>query len=141
MQIATFQVENLLLGLPVKDVQEILRPQAMTTVPLAPAVVEGLINLRGQIVTALDLRQRMGLADHAREKRPMNIVVRAGESATSLLVDAVGDVVEVEPEALEPAPDNLPEATREVVSGIHQLEGRLLLVLDLERVLREKAAV
>lgn len=144
VQAATFMVSDLLLGIDVRDVQEILRPQAMTPVPLAPGVVEGLINLRGQIVTALDLRDRIGLpprgAEERASRRPMNVVVRTGENATSLLVDGVGDVVEVEEQSLEAPPDNLPPATRELVKGIHKLDERLLLVLDLERVLQEKAS-
>jgi purine-binding chemotaxis protein CheW len=145
MQVTTFTVCDLLLGLDVRDVQEILRPQEMTPVPLAPGAVEGLINLRGQIVTALDLRERIGLPPRERQlkdggpaRRPMNVVVRTGENATSLLVDTIGDVVDVEAETLEPPPDNLNATTRELVKGIHKLDGRLLLLLDLDRTLQEK---
>jgi purine-binding chemotaxis protein CheW len=142
MQVTTFTVSDLLLGLDVRDVQEILRPQEMTPVPLAPAAVEGLINLRGQIVTALDLRERIGLeprtAEENASRRPMNVVVRTGENATSLLVDTIGDVVDVEAESLEAPPDNLHAGTRELVKGIHKLDGRLLLLLDLDKTLQEK---
>jgi purine-binding chemotaxis protein CheW len=142
IQVTTFTVSDLLLGLDVRDVQEILRPQAMTPVPLAPGVVEGLINLRGQIVTALDLRERIGLpprtAAEQATRRPMNVVVRTGENATSLLVDSIGDVVDVEPGSLEAPPENLADSTRDLLKGIHKLDGRLLLLLDLDRVLQEK---
>lgn len=142
IQVTTFTVSDLLLGLDVRDVQEILRPQAMTPVPLAPGVVEGLINLRGQIVTALDLRERIGLPPRTEAeqatRRPMNVVVRTGENATSLLVDSIGDVVDVEPGSLEAPPENLADSTRDLLKGIHKLDGRLLLLLDLDRVLQEK---
>lgn len=143
IQVTTFTVRELLFGLDVLDVQEILRPQEMTPVPLAPDVVEGLINLRGQIVTALDLRHRIGLpprtAEELASRRPMNVVVRTRENAVSLLVDTIGDVVEVDPAGLEPPPDNMTESTRCLVKGIHKLDAHLLLILDLERVLEGTA--
>lgn len=143
IQVTTFTVRELLLGLNVLDVQEILRPQEMTPVPLAPDVVEGLINLRGQIVTALDLRHRIGLpprtAEELATRRPMNVVVRTRDNAVSLLVDTIGDVVEVDPAGLEAPPENMLESTRSLVRGIHKLEGQLLLILDLDRVLQGTA--
>ena len=90
------------------QVQEVIRYQAMTRVPLAPTVVSGLINLRGQIVTAIDLRRRLGLAGPADEGlHPMNVVVRTDDGAVSLLVDEIGDVVEVTDDAFEPPPETL----------------------------------
>src|SRR5262245_34218637 len=100
-QFCTFHVENLFLGIDVQKVQEVIRYQEMTRVPLAGMAISGLINLRGQIVTAIDLRMRLGLPARAAGERPMNVVVRDGESAVSLLVDNIGDVLEVNDEEFE----------------------------------------
>src|SRR5438445_1840154 len=95
-QFCTFFLDELFFGVEVKKVQEVLRYQVMTRVPLAPPVVRGLINLRGQIVTAMDLRIRLQLSELPADQLPMNVVVRDGDGATSLLVDRIGDVLEVE---------------------------------------------
>ncbi|MDZ4800414.1 MAG: chemotaxis protein CheW [Bryobacteraceae bacterium] len=129
-QYSTFDVAGLYFGIDVLQVQEVLRYQEMTPVPLAPAVIEGLINLRGQIVTALDVRRRLGLPPRAEGETAMNVVVRTEDGAVSLLVDEIGDVVEVEASSFERPPDNLDPAIRDLVRGIHKLKDRLLLVLD-----------
>src|ERR1700760_3596719 len=100
-QYATFVVEDLFFGIDVLRVQEVLRYQQMTRIPLAPAVAGGLINLRGQIVTAIDMRCRLGLRPRSSEALPMNIVVRTEDGPVSLLVDEIGDVVEVDPDSSE----------------------------------------
>src|SRR6266851_5692622 len=105
-QFCTFLVDNLFLGIEVRQVQEVIRYQEMTRVPLAAPVVQGLINLRGQIVTALDLRRRLELADRPAGQLPMNVVMRTTEGATSFLVDRIGDVLEVDENAFEPPPEN-----------------------------------
>ncbi len=128
---ATFQVDRLLFGVHVADVQEVLRPQTMTRVPLAPAVISGLINLRGQIVTAFDMRQRLKLAERAGGAAPMNIVVRADEEPLSLLVDEIGDVIDVAADAFERRPNNLDGAVKELIGGVYKLKDRLMLVLDI----------
>jgi len=103
-------------------------------VPLAPAVIEGLINLRGQIVTAVDMRRRLKLRARDSGRTPMNTVVRSKEgAAVSLLVDEIGDVVEVDPETFEPVPDNVDSAARDLLQGVYKLKDRLLLVLDTEK--------
>lgn len=134
-QYCTFHLDRLFLGIEVLQVQEVIRGQQMARVPLAPRAVRGLINLRGQIVTAIDLRQRFGLAPLDPGRQPMNVVIRTEEGAVSLLVDEIGDVLEVEDEAYEPPPESLPAAAREMVPGLYKLPGRLLLVLDTEKVL------
>ncbi len=134
-QFCTFYLDGLFLGVEVHTVQEVIRYQEMTRVPLAPAVVSGLINLRGQIVTALDLRRRLGLAGRAAGRRPMNVVVRGGDGPVSLLVDEIGDVVEVDEAAFERPPETLHGAARELIRGAYKLNGRLLLALDTECVL------
>lgn len=135
-QFATFFVEDLFFGLPVLEVQEVLRYQEMSRVPLAPDVIEGLINLRGQIVTAIDMRRRLGIGPRDSSERPMNMVVRAEDGAVSLLVDEIGDVLEVQREAYEPPPENLARDLRELIAGVYKLEGRLLLVLETGKVLQ-----
>jgi purine-binding chemotaxis protein CheW len=134
-KLCTFVLDGQLCGVEVGRVQEVLGPQEMTRVPLAPPAVRGLINLRGQIVAAIDLRRRLGLADLPADRPPMNVVVRTGQEAMSLLVDEVGDVVEVEAEAFEPPPGPLQGAARELVSGAYKLPGRLLLLLDADKAL------
>jgi len=132
-QFCTFHVDKLLLCLDVERVQEVLRPQDMTPVPMSSPVISGLINLRGQIVTALDLRRRLALPDRPDGKRPMNIVVRADGGPVALLVDEIGDVLEVEEAAFERPPETLSGVARELISGIYKLRDQLMLVLDAER--------
>lgn len=135
-QFATFFLNGLYFGIEVLKVQEVIRYQEMTKVPLAPPMVEGLINLRGQIVTAIDLRRRLDLPSRPEGKRPMNVVVRSDDGAVSLLVDEIGDVVEVENDAFEEPPETLSGGTRELVTGVYKLKERLMLILDTARAIR-----
>lgn len=132
-QFCTFFLDGHFFGTPVPQVQEVIQYQVMTRVPLAHSVVSGMINLRGQIVSAIDLRRRLGFPDRPADQLPMNVVVCTNEGAVSLLVDEIGDVIEVEEEALESPPETLQGFAREVVRGVYKLSGRLLLVLDTER--------
>lgn len=132
-QFSTFFVADLFFGVDVLRVQEVLRFQQMTHVPQAPEVIEGLINLRGQIVTAIDMRRRLGLPPRAGNQTPMNMVVRTEDGAVSLLVDEIGDVLDVEAATYERPPENLDPAARDLICGIYKLNDRLLLVLDAER--------
>jgi purine-binding chemotaxis protein CheW len=126
----TFQVAHLYFGVEVCRVQEVIRYQRMTRVPLAPPIVRGIINLRGQLVTAIDLRRRLALPEAAEDHQPMNVVVRDSEGCVSLLVDEIGDVLEVSPEQFESPPETLDGVPREIIRGVYKLDGRLLLVLD-----------
>lgn len=128
-QFCTFYLDGLFFGIEVEKVQEVIRHQTMTSVPLAPALIGGLINLRGQIVTAIDLRLRLGLAERMADALPMNVVVRAEDGAVSLLVDEIGDVVEVHDDQFEDVPPTVRHA-RELIRGVYKLPDRLLLVLD-----------
>jgi purine-binding chemotaxis protein CheW len=121
------------VGVDVLDVQEVLRSQEMTPVPQAPEMVEGLINLRGQIVTAIDMRRRLQLPPHAEDQTPMNMVVRTSEGVVSLLVDEIGDVLDVDADSYERTPDNLDAMARELIRGVYKLKDRVLLVLDTEK--------
>lgn len=138
-QYATFFVNDLFFGIEVLHVQEVLRYQEMTKVPLSPQVIEGLINLRGQIVTAIDMRRRLKLAPRESSETPMNMVVRSEDGAVSLLVDEIGDVLSVRRDDYEHAPENTSRELREMITGVYKLEGKLLLVLDTERVLQAQA--
>jgi purine-binding chemotaxis protein CheW len=133
LQYCTFYLDRLLFGVELKGVQEVIRSLEMTQVPLAPAVVSGLINLRGQIVTAVDLRRRLELAARPAGLLPMNVVVRSEDGAVSFLVDEIGDVVEVDNRTFEPAPEMLPPNVRSMILGVHKLPDRLMHVLDTER--------
>jgi len=130
---STFYVGGLFFGIDVLQVQEVLRYQEMTRVPLAPAAVEGLINLRGQIVTAIDMRRRLQQPPRAEGETPMNMVIRTEDGAVSLLVDEIGDVIEVDPETYEPSPENVDPVVKDLLRGVHKLDGRLLLLLDTEK--------
>lgn len=134
-QYCTFLVSDLYFGIDVRRVQEVLRTQEVTPVPKAPSVIAGLINLRGQIVPAVDMRRRLGLKDRPSQMQPMNMVVRTEEGAASLLVDEIGDVLDVDRTTFEPIPDNLAPEQRELIRGVCKLRDRLLLVLDAERAL------
>ena len=132
-QLCTFTLDGLYFGIEVEKVQEVIRHQQMTSVPLADPVVHGLINLRGQIVTAIDLRTRLSLTPRAEGELPMNVVVRTEDGPVSLLVDRIGDVVEVDDEWFERPPDTLQSNARELITGAFKLDGQLLLVLDMDR--------
>ncbi len=135
LQLCTFRVGPLHLGVDVTEVQEVLRYQETTFVPLAPEVVTGLINLRGQIVTAIDLRRRLELPPLPDDQHPMNVVVRRYEDAVCLLVDAIGDVVEPDDTTFEPPPETVTGLARELIRGAYKLDEGLLLLLDTERAL------
>jgi purine-binding chemotaxis protein CheW len=133
-QFTTFYLDRHLFGVEVSKVQEIIRYQRMTRVPLASSVIRGLINLRGQIVTAIDLRRCLQLDDRRADNLPVNVVVRTGDEAVSLLVDQIGDVLEVDDEIFERPPETLQGIARDLIRGAYKLKGRLLLVLDTEKI-------
>ena len=132
-QFCTFFLKGQFFGVPVQQVQEVIRYQEMTRVPLVPQVIRGLINLRGQIVMAVDLRHRLGIEERPDAELPMNVVVRTSDGAVSFLVDEIGDVLEVEDDRFEHPPETLQAQARELVRGVYKLDDRLLLVLDTER--------
>lgn len=132
-QLCTFFLQRQFFGVPVQQVQEVIRYQEMTRVPLMPLVIRGLINLRGQIVMAVDLRRRLGMQDRPEGLLPMNVVVRTGDGAVSFLVDEIGDVIEVDAASFEKPPDTLQGLARDLVKGVYKLPEMLLLLLDSER--------
>jgi len=132
-QLCTFYVGDGYFGIPVEQVQEVVRPQPITPVPLAPKVVRGLINLRGQILTAIDLRYRLGLGEPGDPAKLMNVVVRTDDSPVSFLVDEIGEVLDVDEDCFENPPETLQGEMRELIGGAYKLDGRLLLALSTER--------
>ncbi|MES2221006.1 MAG: chemotaxis protein CheW [Acidobacteriota bacterium] len=133
-QFATFFLGDSYFGVEVERVQEILRNQEMTPVPLSSPVVRGLINLRGQIVTAIDLRCRLGLPVRSEVQPLMNVVVRSSGGGVSLLVDDIGDVVEGCAGSFELPPDTLPLNLRTMIVGVHKLDHLLMHVIDCAKV-------
>jgi purine-binding chemotaxis protein CheW len=131
-QYCTFRLGDITIGIEVRKVQEVLKHDRMTPVPLAPPELVGLINLRGQIVTALDLRRQLGLPIDG--DLGASVVVRAGDETVSILVQDIGDVVEPSPLAYEPVPSSVPSRVRDLMTGTFKLDGALLLVLDPEKV-------
>jgi purine-binding chemotaxis protein CheW len=131
----TFHVGELLLGVEVEMVQEVLGEEPIIPVPLADPWVTGVLNLRGQIVTAIDARRRLGLPPRSPGDRTANIVLRTPDGSVSLVVDREGDVVDLPNSEIEPLPENVSPAIRAFVTGTCKVEDRLLLMLDAERTL------
>lgn len=137
-QICTFSLGDQLFGIDVMNVQEVVRYQEMTEVPLAASEIKGLINLRGRIVTAIDLRTRLDMEPlEEGGEPPQNVIVhrRNDTEVVSLLVDEIGDVLYVDEDAFERTPETLRGKWRELIVGAYKLEKRLLLVLDIEKTL------
>ena len=132
-QFCTFHLGGHAFGIDVLEVQEVIRHQEMTRVPLAPPAVRGLINLRGQIVTAIDLRRRLELPDRPADRLPVNVVVSTDDGAVSLLVDEIGDVLRVPEKAFDRLPDTLRGPARDLIRGAYKLDDGLLLILDTRR--------
>jgi len=134
-QFVTLTVAEQLCGVPVLGVRDILGEQAITRIPLAPEEVAGSLNLRGRIVTAIDLRRRLGLPPAPQGARRMSVVAEQAGELYALLVDQVAEVMRVKASAFERNPPTLPPAWARFSSGIYRLEGRLLVVLDVGRLL------
>ncbi|MEK7411791.1 MAG: chemotaxis protein CheW [Planctomycetota bacterium] len=135
-QYCTFRLAKNLCGIDVLAVHEILRHQPITRIPLAPPVVKGLINLRGQIINALDLRTKLGFPPRTDDKKQVNIVVGFGgteDANSALLVDEIGNVIDIDPATCEAPPDTIHGAVRELVTSVCKLDKGLLLVLDVNR--------
>lgn len=136
-QYATFRIHDLLFGLPVLEVQEVLRHQHLTTVPLASPSICGLLNLRGQIVLAIDTRRSLGMPALSGKDRRANIVIRAEDGTVSLLVDEIGDVIDVPLTCRVDVPETLPAAQRVLIRAIYNLREGVMLVLDSQRLLAD----
>lgn len=129
-QFCTFYLGDQYFGIDVLSVQEIIRAQPMTKTPLAHPVVRGLINLRGQIVTAIDLRKRLELPPAPEGCEGVNVVLQTDDGAVSLLVDEIGDVLEVSESQFENPPVTLQGSSRQMISGAYKLSDVLLVILN-----------
>jgi purine-binding chemotaxis protein CheW len=132
-QFCTFYLDKLMFGVELEKVQEVIRYLEITEIPLAPRVISGLMNLRGQIITGIDLRRRLDLPDGPEEMHSMNVVIRSADGAVSLLVDDIGDVVETTEDSFERPPETLQGRVREVILGVHKLDKQLMHVLNTEK--------
>ncbi|HUJ28503.1 MAG TPA: chemotaxis protein CheW [Myxococcales bacterium] len=129
----TFVLEGKPFGVAVDRVQEVNCAQEMTPVPLGASAVSGLINLRGQIVAALDLRRCLGMPERKADEKPMNVVVRAADRVVSLLVDEIGEVLDLGSDTFEKVPNTVGSAGQALFAGVHKLSETLLVVLDVDR--------
>jgi purine-binding chemotaxis protein CheW len=124
-----------LFGLPILRVQDVFAPERLTKVPLAPAGIAGVLNLRGRIVTLIDMRHRLGLGQRENDSPVMAVGVESRGEFYGLLIDSVGEVLKLDSMACEPNPSNLDPRLASVSTGIYRLDGQLLMVLDVDRVL------
>jgi purine-binding chemotaxis protein CheW len=131
----TATVGDQLFGLPILRVQDVFKPERVTRVPLAPPEIAGVLNLRGRIVTLVDLRRRLGLPPLAEGDPQMAVGVEWRGESYGLLIDSIGEVLKLDDEAREPIPVNLDEELAHMSAGIYRLDEQLLMVLDVERVL------
>jgi purine-binding chemotaxis protein CheW len=131
----TAMIGDQLFGLPILRVQDVFMPERLTRVPLAPPDIAGVLNLRGRIVTLIDMRSRLGLPAREDAAPPMAIGVEMRGESYGLLIDSVGEVLKLDDSAREPNPINLDPRLARMSAGIFRLEGQLLMVVDIDRVL------
>lgn len=129
----TFTLDGHLYGVDVAAVQEVLRGQTRTRIPLAPRTLAGLINLRGQVLSAIDLRELLDLPARDADTEPMLVVIRVDGEPVALMVDSIGSVVDVDDDQFEPPPDTLTGSSRDLLLGAYKLDEQLLLALDVDR--------
>lgn len=130
--IVTFSIADHWFGIPIMEVLDVFIPQSITRVPLAPKEVGGVLNLRGRIVTAIDLRPRLGFPPREGGAKPMAIGIERGSESYGLIIDEIGEVLSIEPGAFERNPDNLDAQWRETSKGVYRLQDKLLIVLDVK---------
>ena len=140
-QFCTFFINGQLYGVPVEEVQEVLSVLHITPVPLSPAPVKGLLNIRGRIVTAMDMRRVMGLPAAKDQDNMMNVVVRDDGAEVSLVVDSIYDILTLREKQMQPPPETVPEEAKPYISGVFPLEKDLMLVLDVRRVLDDDQCI
>jgi purine-binding chemotaxis protein CheW len=139
-QFCTFYLDHLLFGVDSQKIQEVVTYRDLRPVPLAPPVVSGLMNLRGQVVVALELRRQLELSERPADMTPICLVVRSAAGTVCLLADEVGNVVDVEDETFEPSPETLSPRLRSVILGVHKLEHQLMHVLDTDQACEIRAS-
>ena len=136
LQLVSFRVEDEEFGLEILRVQEIIRIQQLTRVPASPDFIEGVINLRGRIIPVISLRRRFGLAQGPPDKQTRIVVVEVNKAVLGFMVDAVSEVLRVPASTVEPPP-RLGRVEREYVRGVGKLDNRLLILLDIDRLMSE----
>jgi len=134
IEYVTVSLDDQLFGLPISRVQDVFIPDRLTHVPLAPPQIAGVLNLRGRIVTAIDMRRRLGLPQRDGKTPAIAVGIELKGESYGLLVDAVGEVMKLQKELCEPKPANIDARLAEVTSGVYRLDGHLLVVLDIDRV-------
>jgi len=134
-EFVTVMVDGQMFGIPVLSVQDVLGPQKITKIPLSPPEIAGVLNLRGRIVTAIDLRRRLRLGSRPEGERGMSVVVEHKGEPYSLIVDSVGEVMALPQSAFERNPPTLSARWREISGGIYRLDGNLLVVLEVDKAL------
>lgn len=135
----TVTIGGQLFGLPIERVQDVFMPGRLTPVPLAPEEIAGVLNLRGRIVTAIDMRCRIGMAKRTEQGEPMAVGIDCDGESYGLIIDAVGEVLRLKEENREPVPVNLDTRLAHVSAGVFRLEDQLLVILDVERLLNTKS--
>jgi purine-binding chemotaxis protein CheW len=135
VEYVTATVGGQLFGLPISRVQDVFMPDRLTRGPLAPGEIAGLLNLRGRIVTAIDMRRRLGLEARAGDAPRMAVGVEFKGESYGLLIDVIGEVLKLPADGREDNPVNLDPGLARVSAGVHRLEGKLLVILDVDRVL------
>ncbi|MCG8444498.1 MAG: chemotaxis protein CheW [Hyphomicrobiales bacterium] len=139
-EFVTVHIGEQLFGLPINRVHDVFLPESITLVPLAPRDVAGVLNLRGRIVTAIDMRGRLGMPPRDAEETPMAVGIEYGGESFGLLIDSVGEVLRLSTAELESNPINLDSRWARVSAGVYRLEGRLMVILNVDRVLSMEAA-
>ncbi len=134
-QFVTMSIDNQMLGIPVYSVRDVLKSQNLARIPLSKPEVAGAINLRGRIVTVLDLRKRLGIKNRDSNAHVMHVVVEQDDELFSIMVDSVGDVLNLRTDQFEKSPVNLSQQWKEVAASVCQLENELLVILDIEATL------
>jgi purine-binding chemotaxis protein CheW len=131
----TAMIGEQLFGLPISRVQDVFMPDRLTRVPLAPPEIAGVLNLRGRIVTAIDMRARLGLPKRDDGRPSMAVGIESKGESYGLLIDVIGEVLKLNESSAEPNPVNLDMRLARVSAGVHRLDGQLLVVLDVDKVL------
>ena len=139
IEYVTVMIGGQLFGLPISRVQDVFMPERVTRVPLSAPEIAGVLNLRGRIVTAIDMRRRLGLPPRADDKPAMAVGIELKGESYGLLIDAVGEVMKLGEETREPNPVNLDARLARVSGGVHRLDGQLMVILDVDHVLNTSA--
>ncbi len=138
-EFVTFTIRRQMFGVPILQVQDILKPNKIASIPLAPPQIKGSINLRGRIVTVIDVRVRLGMPPNEDATESMGVTVEHNQDLYTLLVDQIGDVVSLANDKLDKNPGTLDAKWREFATGVYQLEKSLMVVLDVERLLESSS--